>query len=113
MDDLTIEGWRKTGDDQKSTPVGNISFHIDEELHLRLEQAEDQLQESHEPEILIDVDSQRLNLQTPADIGELSGCRFRVYLHQGDERGHFHLVANRAADGSLVYTNAVMVDQLG
>jgi hypothetical protein len=34
----------------------------------------------------------------------------RVYLSA--ERGQFHLVGHRASDGSLIYTNAVLIDQL-
>jgi len=52
-------------------------------------------------------------LVTPQECGPLSDCRLRVYLSAGDERGQFHLVGHRASDGSLIYTNAVMIDQLG
>ncbi|CAD5202420.1 hypothetical protein [Pseudomonas sp. FEN] len=39
--------------------------------------------------------------------------QFRVYLSARDQRGQLHLVGHRESDGSLVYSNAVMIDQLG
>ncbi|WP_339462252.1 hypothetical protein [Pseudomonas sp. EA_105y_Pfl2_R69] len=113
MNTLTIEGWCKPNPAQKSTPMGQIQFHLSESDHLRLEQAEERLQQTHEPEVMVDVDMDALELSTPPECGPLSDCRFRVYLSTGDQRGQFHLVGHRASDGSLIYTNAVMVDQLG
>lgn len=112
MNTLTIGGWCKAGADKKSTPLGNIHFHVSESDHLRLERAEEQLQRTHEPELMIDLDMSTMALVTPQECGPLADCRYRVYLSQ-DQRGQFHLVGHRASDGSLVYTNAVMVDQLG
>jgi len=54
-----------------------------------------------------------MELITPEECGPLSDCQLRVYLSAGDQRGQFHLVGHRASDGSLIYTNAVMIDQLG
>ncbi|MCY1558702.1 hypothetical protein D9M68_956600 [compost metagenome] len=53
-----------------------------------------------------------MELSTPEECGPLSDIQWRVYL-DADERGQFHLVGHRASDGGLVYTNAVMIDQLG
>lgn len=50
MSALTIEGWCKTSGAQKSTPMGEVHFYVDGPLHLRLEQAEEHLQKTHEPE---------------------------------------------------------------
>ena len=111
MNTLTIEGWCKTGEDQKSTQIGSFHFRVDEDSHLRLEQAEERLQDSHESEAMIDIDMENMELQTPEQCGPLADCQLRVYLK--DQRGHFHLVGHRASDGSLIYTNSVMVDQLG
>lgn len=113
MDTLDIEAWCKPAENAKSQPMGLIHFHIDENCHLRLEQAETQLLSSGDPEIFLDVDRDQLELETPEECGVLSDCQLRVYLNPNDHRGHFHLVGHRANDGSLVYTNAVMVDQLG
>lgn len=111
MSTLTIEGWCKSGSDQKSTPVGDIHFDIGGATHRRLEQAEEQLQKNHEPEIMVDVDMATMNLILPEGYGPLSDCRLRVYLSE-DKRGQFHLVGHRASDGSLIYTNAVLIAQL-
>ncbi|WP_454834146.1 MULTISPECIES: hypothetical protein [Pseudomonas] len=110
MSTLTIEGWCKPSPDQKSIPIGEIHFYVDGPLHLRLEQAEERLQKSHEREAMVDVDMNSMELILPEGYGPLSDCQMRVYLH--DERGQFHLVGHRASDGSLIYTNAVLIDQL-
>ncbi|MDO8697397.1 MAG: hypothetical protein Q7J74_09840 [Pseudomonas sp.] len=113
MNTLNIEGWCKTGADKHSTPMGFINFHVSEADHLRLEQAEAELQTAETPELMVAADMSTLNLETPQECGPLADCQYRVYLSSNDHRGQFHLVGHRASDGSLVYTNAVMVDQLG
>ncbi|WPC06471.1 hypothetical protein ACSX1C_08965 [Pseudomonas sp. MBLB4123] len=113
MNTLTIEGWCKASGAKKSTPMGQFHFRVNEPDHVRLEQAEERLQQTHEPEAMLDVDMSTMELVTPEECGPLSDCKLRVYLSAGDERGQFHLVGHRASDGSLVYTNAVMIDQLG
>lgn len=112
MRSLSIEGWCKTDSTQKSTPLEQIHFYLSGEDHQRLEQAEMHLQKTHEPEIMVDVDMAILDLKLPADCGPLSDCKLRVYLRPDDQRGQFHLVGHRASDGSLIYTNAVLIDQL-
>jgi hypothetical protein len=107
---LTIEGWCKISGAQKSTPLGDIHFYVDGPLHLRLEQAEERLQKTQEPEAMVDVDMSSMDLIIPEGYGPLSDCQMRVYLH--NERGQFHLVGHRASDGSLIYSNAVLIDQL-
>lgn len=120
MSTLTIEGWCKISDDQKSTPVGDIHFYVDGDVHVLLEQAEEYLQKQadedlqkrHKPEVMVDVDMNVLKLIMPEGYGPLSDCQLRVYLDSDDQRGQFHLVGHRASDGSLIYTNAVLIDQL-
>ncbi|CAK16333.1 hypothetical protein [Pseudomonas entomophila] len=111
MSTLTIEGWCKSNGDRRSTPVGDIHFDIQGPTHTALEQAEERLQQSHEPEAMVEVDMDTLNLILPEGYGPLSDCRLRVYL-SNDARGQFHLVGHRASDGSLIYTNAVLIAQL-
>ncbi|KXG80089.1 hypothetical protein [Pseudomonas mosselii] len=111
MSTLTIEGWCKSDGDRRSSPVGDIHFDIQGPTHTALEQAEERLQQSHEPEAMVDVDMDTLNLVLPEGYGPLADCRLRVYL-SNDERGQFHLVGHRASDGSLIYTNAVLIAQL-
>ncbi|MFS2067154.1 hypothetical protein ACEN9D_00120 [Pseudomonas sp. CT11-2] len=110
MSTLTIEGWCKPRPDQKSIPIGEIHFYVDGPLHLRLEDAEERLQKTHEREAMVDVDMSSMELILPEGYAPLSDCQMRVYLH--DERGQFHLVGHRASDGSLIYSNAVLIDQL-
>lgn len=113
MNTLTIEGWCKPDAAGASIPIGELHFRVDEEYHTLMEQAEENMAKNHEPETLIDVDINTMELQTSNECGELTDCKFRVYLTPDDDRGHFHLVAKRASDNALVYSNAVMIDQLG
>lgn len=111
MSTLTIEGWCKTSPDAKSTPIEDIHFYLSGTDHRHLEEAEEALLRTHERERWVDVDMRTLALQMPEGYGPLADCQLRVYLDR-DERGHFHLVGHRASDGSLVYSNAVLIDQL-
>ncbi|CDF83787.1 hypothetical protein PKB_2440 [Pseudomonas knackmussii B13] len=111
MSTLTIEGWWKPSPDAMSTPIEDIHFYINGADHRRLEEAEEKLQRTHEKECWVDVDMSTLELEVPEGYGPLTDCKFRVYL-DFEERGHFHLVGHRASDDSLIYTNAVLVDQL-
>lgn len=113
MNKLTIEGWCKMSDTAQPTPMRPFSFYVNEQNHLKLEEAEERLQNSDLTETFVDIDSASLELETPTECGELSDCRFRVYLDSTFHRGQFHLVGHRASDGSHIYTNAVMIDQLG
>lgn len=42
----------------------------------------------------------------------LIDCKLRGYLRPNDQRGQFHLVGQRQSDGSVIYTNAVLITQL-
>ncbi|WCM50635.1 hypothetical protein OH720_27415 [Pseudomonas sp. WJP1] len=111
MSNLTLEGRCKPNPNQPSDPIGEIHFYVDGPLHVRLEEAEERLQKSPAlKEVMVDVDMDTLNLVLPEGYGPLSDCKMRVYLHY--ERGQFHLVGHRASDGSLIYSNVVLIDQL-
>jgi hypothetical protein len=117
MDNLTIEGWCRKPGAEAPIPVEGISFHISAACHLELEAAEEELLKTQAPEKFVDVEMASLALEMPSGIGPLSDCQLRVYIGSMDgsldRRGQFHLVGHRASDNGLVYSNAVMVDQLG
>ncbi|MGI9295410.1 MAG: hypothetical protein ACR2PS_15635 [Pseudomonadales bacterium] len=113
MNTLTLEGWCKPEGASKSTPIESIHFRVSEASHLLMEEAEERLKSSGERETFVAVAMATMELQTSDDCGPLSDCRLRVYLNPTDQRGHFHLVGHRASDGSLVYSNSLMVDTLG
>ncbi|OZG72377.1 hypothetical protein BTA51_16750 [Hahella sp. CCB-MM4] len=113
MNTMTLDSWCKPEGATKSSPLGLIRFRISDADHIRMEEAEEQLKHSDKSDAILDVDLSNLELETPPQCGKLSDCQLRVYIHKDDQRGHFHLVGHRASDGSLVYTNAVMVDLLG
>ena len=112
MNTMTLDGWLKQDNLAKPTHIDSIHFHVSDECHLQLEGAEEELQRNHQAETFIDVDIDSMELRTSTECGPLADCQFRVYLN-ADNRGHFHLVGHRSSDNSLVYSNAVMVDQLG
>lgn len=113
MNNLTIEGWCRKPGSAAPIPLEGIRFHISDSCHIELEAAEEELLKTQAPEKFVDVEMTSLELEMPPEIGPLSDCQFRVYLGPLDSRGQFHLVAHRASDNGLVYTNPVMVDQLG
>lgn len=113
MDNLTVEGWCRKPGAEKPMPLDQISFHISPDCHLMLESAEEELHKTHAAEKFVDADISELHLSMPPEVGALSDCKLRVYLGRSDHRGQFHLVGHRASDNALVYTNSVMVDQLG
>lgn len=112
MNTLTLEGWCKPQGHTRSSPIQSIHFRVSDEAHLRLEEAERALQKYQHPEMFVDVELDEMELATSSDCGPLADCQLRVYLDSTD-RGQFHLVGHRAVDRSLVYSNAVMIDQLG
>lgn len=112
MSSFEIESWCKPSPAEKSVPMGLIHFYIGGDQRVKLEQAEERLQRSGAAEELLDVDLATLELVTPPECGPLSDCQLRVYLRKEDQRGQFHLVGHRASDGSLIYSNAVLIDAL-
>ncbi len=112
MSAMTLEGWCKTTAEQKPTPLEDIRFNITDEDRLHLEQAEVYLQENDQKEMMVDADLTTLDVHMPDGVGPLADCMFRVYLGGAEHRGQFHLVGHTARDGSLIYTNAVLIDQL-
>ena len=113
MNTLSIEGWSKRSTDNRSQPGGILHFRVDEQCHRAMERAEQALQFNMSGEQIIDVDRETLELAAAAEYGEITDTKFRVYLGGDDHRGHFHLVARRVSDDALVYSNSVMIDQLG
>ena len=112
MTTLTIESWYKPEGAKKSSSIGNIQFHVSEDDHLRIENAEETLLDSSQKEIFLDTNLSTLEAVIPEDIGPLSDCQFRVYINDQDHRGHFHLVGHLAKDGGLIYSNGIMVESL-
>ncbi|WP_419535528.1 hypothetical protein [Endozoicomonas sp.] len=113
MNTFTIEGWKKSQPSSSPIPIEMLHFRINDHYHLILEQAEETLLENGQDDMMIDIDISTMELETSKDCGGLADCQLRVYLSRDYQRGHFHLVGHSAIDGSLIYSNAVMVDQLG
>ncbi|WP_281648337.1 hypothetical protein [Parendozoicomonas sp. Alg238-R29] len=113
MNTFTLEGWCKDDHAKRALPIERIHFKINDEYHLLLEQAEEELQENHNPEKYVPIDISTMELSTSNDCGSLKDCKIRVYIRNDDQRGQFHLVGHRELDNCLVYSNAVMIDQLG
>ena len=111
MNTLDLDAWCKESPNDHAKPWGEIHFRINDQTHLAMERAEEQLQDEQIPEVLIPIEMADMELNTPE--GGLDDCQMRVYLNARTGRGHFHLVGHRPSDHALVYSNAVMVDQLG
>ncbi len=109
---LTLDSFVKPEDAMKSQPAGLVHLELKASDFRRLEEAEAQLQREHQRETMIQIDPKELNLELPKAVPALEDCQLRVYIHEDDERGHFHLVGHRRGDHSLFYTNAVMVDYI-
>ncbi len=112
MNTMTLDSWCKPVGADRSFPIGMIRFRVNDDYHLALEQEEERLEKEGRDETMLSVDAREMEMDLPSECGELSDCSMRLYLGD-DHRGQFHLVAHRASDGALIYTNAVMVDQLG
>ena len=112
MSSFEIESWCKPSPAEKSVPMGLIHFYVGGNDRVHLEQAEERLQKTGEAEVLVEVDQSTLELVTPPECGPLSDCHLRVYLRPEDKRGQFHLIGHRASDGSLIYSNSLLIDAL-
>ncbi|WP_020683823.1 hypothetical protein [Marinobacterium rhizophilum] len=113
MNRFGIEAWYKPEGADKSAPLGLIRFRVTPDMHLKLSDAEDQLNDSDKLELDIDIEQAGLELETPPECGALKDCKFHVYHHKNDPRAHFFLVGHRVSDNALVYSNAIVIDQLG
>ncbi len=113
MNTLSIEGWCKPEGASKSTRIESLHFRVSEAAHLEMENAEEKLRESDTTEVFVTPDMAGLELETSADCGELTDCKFRVYLNADDQTSNFHLVAKRVSDGALIYSDAVLVEFIG
>lgn len=114
MNTLTIDSWCKPEGAERSMPMGEISFRVSEGYHLEMESLGERLAtnaDTSQGEIPVDMST--LELKTPNECGTLLDCSFHVYVSKKDHRNHFFLKGHRAQDNALVYTNAVMVDELG
>jgi hypothetical protein len=112
MNTFELEGWQKHSKHDQSEPFGLISFHVGEQAHLKLERLEESLQEKGQHETYVDS-MYDISVDSTEDITDVDEWKVRLFLSRDDQRGMFHLVGHRSKDGSIVYSNSVMVDQLG
>lgn len=107
--EITVETFLKPNPQAESEAAGQTTLVIDESAFLALEKAEESLKEGESAEALYAVRDQDIEVDPPSDIGALKEENVRVFLSPGSEAGHFHLVARRAADDALVYTEPAMI----
>lgn len=114
MNTFTIESWCKPVGADKSEPMGQISFRVNDEYKLQMESMEEELSHSGQSQGDISVrNMSSLELDTPSECGMLSDAQFHVFVHKSEGRGHFFLKGHRASDDALIYSNAILVDELG
>jgi hypothetical protein len=97
--EITVETFLKPNPQAESEAAGRTTLVIDENAFLALEKAEE----------LYAVRDQDIDVDLPSDIGALKEENVRIFLSPGSEAGHFHLVARRAEDDALVYTEPAMI----
>lgn len=107
---LTTDCYLKQLGTDESQWIGKVQFHMSESDHRRLEEAEEALQESGDDEMMLAISAEDMALELPESVGGLSDCLVRVYLNKQEDRGFFHIVGHRKSDGSLIYSDAVMID---
>jgi len=95
---------------ERSESAGEMGFSLRPEDHLKLEEAQEALQQNDEPERYITIDLNSIQINSPSTLGDLEDGKFRIYLNKSDGRGHFHLVAYTKQNHSLVYSDAAMVN---
>lgn len=82
-------------------------------MHLKLEKLEESMQAEGGSETYLDC-GREVDITNSDNIRDVSDWRVRVFLSRDDvRRGMFHLVGQRHSDQSVIYSNTVMVDQLG
>ena len=107
---LTLETWNRADGSEHLEEVGHTAIRMDDDKFQQIARTEQTLrQRDSSHEAFIDAEASKVQIKPPPGIGGLVDCKLRVYLNEEDRSGHFHLIARREADNSMVYTKAVMI----
>ena len=105
---LSLDTYCKT-EGRPSREIGRSTVEVSAGGFRALESLEEKLRASEQQELYADADEASITLELPEAIDSLTDCQVRVFLGGEEQAAHFHLVGREANEGSLVYTNPVMV----
>ncbi len=107
--DISLETFVKQDPSFSSETAGATSITVQESGYLELESLEEKLKASQERELLVPVRDKSVEVSVPGGVGALEDQKLRIFLDEQGEEGYFHLVARRASDDALVYTEPAMI----
>lgn len=107
--DISVETFLKPDPGATSESVGLTRLSVEESAYVELMELEENLKDSNNRETMVSAETHAIEVSTPQKIGELKEPQVRVYLDSQSGLGHFHLVAKRASDNALVYTEPTMI----
>ncbi len=107
--DISLDTFLKPEPAAASEIVGRTRLSLDEGAYRQLFELEEKLKERATRELLVDAEECAIDVNAPQEIGDLKEPQVRVFLDKEGEAGHFHLVATRASDDALVYTEPTMI----
>jgi hypothetical protein len=107
--ELALETFRKTASDERSESIGHSKMVVRDASYRALARLEEALKGREQNEMMIDIDANKLQLDTPDECSDLSDCKIRLYIDEESRAGLFHVVGRQARDNSLIYTEPAMV----
>ncbi len=107
--DISVDTFLKPDLGTASETVGRTTMSLDESAYQKLVEVEELLKDRSSQEMLVPVDEHEIDVSAPGDLGDLTEQKVRVFLGTDEQAGHFHLVAKRASDRALVYTEPTMI----
>jgi hypothetical protein len=106
---LSLETFLKLDTQDASEKVGPTSLSVDEGAYMELVEYEETLKVASSRETLIPIDDSTIDVDAPDHLGGLKEQKVRIFLDEEGREAHFHLVAKRASDEALVYTEPTMI----
>ncbi len=107
--DLSLETFLKTDPRDRSEEIGPTIFAVDEDAYLELVEHEEALKNSSAREVHVPIDEASVDVNAPVRVGCLKDQKLRIFLDNEGKDAHVHLVAKRASDEALVYTEPAMI----
>ena len=107
--EISVDTFLKKNPRATSETVGRTTLCVEEKAFLELAEMEQTLQDSASRELTVPAAEGAIDIDAPRALGALQDPMVRVFLDRESQAGHFHLVAKRAQDQALVYTEPTMI----
>ena len=107
--DLSLETFLKTDPRDRSEEMGPTNLAVNEDAYMELLKHEEALKRSPSRELQIPISEASIDVDAPDHLGWLKDQKLRIFLDNESHDAHFHLVAKRARDEALVYTEPAMI----